>query len=331
MKRFTKSKEMGIFLIVIFISLLISLNSSTFFRIDNLLDLLKGNAVLAIMAMGMLLVVITGGIDVSVGAIIAAVTILVGKFMVAVTGNVFIAFVVGSLFGIAFGAINGLLVAKIKIPPIVVTLGTVSVINGAMLYLTNGNWINDIPKEFIDFGTITFFKFTSKDFGEVGIPIQALFLVGAALLTWFILRYTLIGRGVYALGGNSVSAARIGYNLDKINIFVYAYMGLMAGIAGVVHTSIMKQVDPNAFTGFELQVVAAVVLGGANILGGTGSVKGTLLGVLLLAILNNGLILMHIPIFWQKIVVGAVIVIAVSIDVVQKNISERKLTKVDIE
>lgn len=331
MKQFAKSKEMGIFLIVVFISLIISLNSSTFFRIDNLMDMLKGNTVLAIMSMGMLLVIITGGIDVSVAAIIAAVTILVGKFMVAVTGNVLVAFLAGSLIGIAFGAINGLLVAKIKIPPIVVTLGTVSIINGFMLYLTNGNWINDIPKEFIDFGTITFFKIQNETFGEVGIPVQALFLLGAALLTWFVLKYTLIGRGVYAMGGNPVSAERIGYNLDKINVFVYSYMGLMCGIAGVVHTSIMKQVDPNAFTGFELQVVAAVVIGGANILGGTGTVKGTLLGVLLLAVMNNGLILMHIPVYWQKIVTGAVIVLAVSFDVIQKNIAERKLIKVDVE
>lgn len=331
MRRFVKSKEMGILLIIIVISVIISVNNSTFFRPDNIIDLLKGNTVLAIMAMGMLLVIITGGIDVSVAAIIAAVTVLVGKFMVAFTGNVLLAFIVGCVFGTVFGAINGIFIAKLKIPPIVVTLGTMSIINGLMLYYTNGTWINDIPKSFIDFGKATLFKVPNGQGGMIGVPVQILFLVGAAVITWFLLKYTLVGRGIYAMGGNPVSAARIGYDLDKINIFLYSYMGFMAGLAAVVHTSIMRQVDPNAFAGFELQVIAAVVLGGANILGGAGTVPGTLLGVLLLAIMSNGLILMHIPVFWQKIVVGAVIIIAVSIDVIQRKHAEKNLTKVDIE
>jgi len=331
MKRFVKSKEMGILLIIIVISIIISIGNSTFLRPDNIIDMLKGNTVLGIMAMGMLLVIITGGIDVSVGAMVAAVTVLVGKFMVNFSGNVLLAFIVGCLCGTIMGAINGIFIAKLKIPPIVVTLGTMSIINGLMLYYTNGTWINDIPESFINFGKLTLFKIPNGQGGMIGVPIQILFLVIAALVTWVILKYTLIGRGIYAMGGNPVSAARIGYNLDKISIFLYSYMGFVTGLAAVVHTSIMRQVDPNAFTGFELQVVAAVVLGGANILGGAGTVLGTLLGVLLLAIMNNGLILMHIPVFWQKIVVGAVIIIAVSIDVIQRKHAEKNLTKVDIE
>jgi len=331
MKRFVKSKEMGILLIIIVISIIISIGNSTFLRPDNIIDMLKGNTVLGIMAMGMLLVIITGGIDVSVGAMVAAVTVLVGKFMVNFSGNVLLAFIVGCLCGTIMGAINGIFIAKLKIPPIVVTLGTMSIINGLMLYYTNGTWINDIPESFINFGKLTLFKIPNGQGGMIGVPIQILFLVIAALVTWVILKYTLIGSGIYAMGGNPVSAARIGYNLDKISIFLYSYMGFVTGLAAVVHTSIMRQVDPNAFTGFELQVVAAVVLGGANILGGAGTVLGTLLGVLLLAIMNNGLILMHIPVFWQKIVVGAVIIIAVSIDVIQRKHAEKNLTKVDIE
>lgn len=331
MRHFIKSKETGIFMVVIIISAIISINNITFLRPDNIIDMLKGNTVLAIMSMGMLLVIIAGGIDVSVSAIIAAVTVLVGKFMIAFSGNVLLAFVVGCILGTILGAINGLIVAKLKIPPIVVTLGTMSMINGAMLYYTNGAWINDIPESFINFGKTTLFSIPDGKGSHIGVPIQILFLILAAVLTWIILRYSLIGRGVYAMGGNPVSAARIGYNLDKINIFLYSYMGFMCGLAAVVHTSIMRQVDPNAFTGFELQVIAAVVLGGANILGGAGTVLGTLLGVLLIAIMNNGLILMHIPVFWQKIVVGAVIIIAVSSDVLQRRHAEKNLKKVDIE
>ncbi len=331
MKQRLKSKEFVVLLILIAVSAIIAINNAIFLRPDNLIDLLKGNTVLAIVAMGMLLVIITGGIDVSVGAMVAAVTVLVGKFMVHFGGDLWLVFLVGCLCGAALGAINGIFIAKLKIPPIVVTLGTMSIINGAMLYYTNGTWINDIPQSFIDFGKTTLFQIPAGAGGVVGFPIQILFFIGAALLTWIILKFTLIGRGIYAMGGNPTSAARIGYDLDKINIFLYSYVGCMVGLAAVVHTSIMRQVDPNAFAGFELQVVAVVVLGGANILGGAGSVFGTILGVLLMAVLNNGLILMHIPVFWQKIVVGAVILLAVSIDVIQRRHVEKNLIKVDIE
>lgn len=331
MKHVIKSKEMGIFIILVVISLLITLNNSTFIRPDNIIDLLKSNTVLGIIAMGMLLVIVTGGIDLSVSASVAAVTVIIGKFMVNVTGNVFITFIVGCLAGTIFGLINGVLVAKLKIPAIVVTLGTMTIINGAMLYYTNGTWINDIPQNFIEFGKMTIFSIPDGQGGVIGVPIQILFLIGAALLTWFIAKYTLIGRGIFAMGGNPVSAERIGYKLDYISILLYSYMGFLVGLAAVVHTSIMRQVDPNAFAGFELQVIAAVVLGGANVLGGSGSVSGTLLGVFLLAVMNNGLILMHIPVFWQKIVVGLIIVGAVSIDVLQRRHAEKNVAKVEIE
>jgi ribose/xylose/arabinose/galactoside ABC-type transport system permease subunit len=330
MRNIFKSREMSILLLVISLSILISLNNVTFLRIDNIIDMLKSNTVLGIMALGMLLVILTGGIDVSVSATIAAVTVIVGKFTVAFGGNIFIALIIGGLSGVIFGLINGVLIAKLKIPAIVVTLGIASIVNGAVLLYTNGAWINDLPKSFIDFGKIVLFS-TNTSHGKIGIPVQVLFLIGTALLTWFILKYTLIGRGIYAIGGNKVSAERIGYKPDLINIFLYGYMGLMVGIAGVVHTSIMQQVDPNAFIGFELQVISAVVLGGANILGGEGSVMGTLLGVVFLAVMNNGLILMHIPVFWQKIVVGCVTILAVSIDVIQRKHKEKSLVKVDVE
>lgn len=329
MKNILKSKEMGIFLLLVALSLIIALNNITFIRIDNIVDMMKSNTVLGIMALGMLLVILTGGIDVSVSASVAAVTAIIGKFMVSFGGNIFIVLIVACISGIVFGLINGVLIAKLKIPAIVVTLGTMSVINGVLLFITNGNLIGNLPKSFIDFGEIRFFEVQTSN-GIVGLPIQVLFFIGAAILTYFILKFTLIGRGIYAIGGNKVSAERIGYKTDWINIFLYSYMGLMVGIAAVVHISIVKQVDPNAFTGFEMQVIAAVVLGGANIVGGEGSVSGVILGVLFLAFLNNGLTLMHIPVFWQKIVVGSVIIIAVSIDIIRRNQKEKYSTKVDI-
>ncbi|MGE4465149.1 ABC transporter permease [Sphaerochaeta sp.] len=327
-----RNKEMGILAILIIISIIISLFSGSFLTLGNLLDVVKSNIVLGIMSMGMLLVLLTGGIDVSVASIISAVTVVIGRFMVDYSSNILLIFIVGVLAGAFMGLINGLLIAKLKIPPIVATLGTMSVIFGLVLYLTNGNWITGIPQNFIDFGRITIGTFPVEDSDQIqGIPIQFFFLVFAITLTWFILKYTVIGRGIYAIGGNRESAERIGMNSENITLFIYTYEGFLIGLAGVVHTSIMRQVDPNAFIGFEIQVIAAVVLGGASVLGGYGSVSGTIIGVSLFCIINNGLILMHIPTFWQKIVVGIVLITSISFDVIQKRMHEKKNAKVDID
>ncbi len=326
-----QNREFGIFAILVVVSGIIAMNSSAFLTVENLFDILKSNVVLGIMSIGMLLVLLTGGIDVSVGSMIAAVTVIVGQFLVRVSGNVFLAVLVGCAAGTIMGLINGVLIAKMRIPPIVVTLGTMSVIIGLTLYLTNGTWITGLPQNFINFGRQTIGSFYRQGDTMIGFPVQLLFFIFAAILTWFLLKYTLIGRGIYAMGGNRVSAERVGYNLDRITIFLYAYEGFIVGLSGVVHTSIMRQVDPNAFNGFEMQVIAAVVLGGASTLGGYGSVLGTILGVALFTVINNGLILMHIPTFWQKIVVGIVLITSIGFDVVQKRYWDSHTTKVDIE
>lgn len=331
MRSFARSKETWILLMLMAVSVLIASRSDAFLRPDNLLDLLKNNAVLGILALGMTLVIITGGIDVSVSAVIAALTVIIGKFMVTYGGNLFLVFLVAIGCGVIMGAINGTLVARAKIPAIVVTLGTMSIINGLMLYYTNGTWINAIPEWFIKFGQITLFQIPDGAGGTVGIPIQVIIFLAMAVLTWAILKYTLVGRSIYAFGGNPVSALRVGIKLERTLTFVYAYMGFLAGVAAVTHTSIMRQVDPNAFMGFELQVIAAVVVGGANIMGGSGSVFGTIVGVLFLAVINNGLILTHIPTFWQKIIIGAIILAAVSFDVIQRRRVEQSLPRVDVE
>jgi len=330
-QKLRQRREFGILLILMTVSAVITLVSPAFFSVENLFDILKSNVVLAIMAIGMLPVILTGGIDVSVGSMVAAITIIVGKFLMNWSNNIFLAFAVGCLAGALMGLINGLLIAKLKIPPIVVTLGTMSIISGLSLYNTNGNWITGLPRNFIDFGRVTIGAFYKQGDEMIGFPIQLLFLILVAALTWFILSHTLLGRGIYAIGGNRVSAERVGYNVDNITIFLYAYEGFIVGLAGVVHTSIMRQVDPNAFNGFEMQVISAVVLGGASSLGGYGSVSGTLVGVALFSVINNGLILMHIPTFWQKIVVGIVLIASISFDVMQKKYWESHNTKVDIE
>ncbi|MDR1107847.1 MAG: ABC transporter permease, partial [Spirochaetaceae bacterium] len=312
-----KMKELPILLVLAGISLVITVVNPSFATLENFLDLLKGNLTLAIMSLGMLLVILTGGIDVSVASVITAVTVITGFFLLRVSSNIFLALTVACLAGTALGFINGCFVSRLKIPPIVATLGTMSIILGIVLYKTNGNWITGIPGDFINFGRLTVFNVTLKSGRVIGFPVQGFILILAIVLTWFILKKTVIGRGIYAIGGNLESAERMGFKSARILTFVYSYEGFLIGLAAVSHTSIMRQVDPNAFLGFEMQVIAAVVLGGASTLGGTGSVLGTLLGVAIFCVINNGLILMKIPTFWQKIVVGIIIVGSIAIDMTQ--------------
>ncbi|HHV93455.1 MAG TPA: ABC transporter permease [Firmicutes bacterium] len=320
MRQLFRSKEAGILLIIIVLAAVITLKNPVFLTSENLLDLAKNNTVIGIVALGMLPVIITGGIDVSVGAMTAAVTIIIGKFMVNFGGNLLLVFLLGCVSGALLGAFNGLLVSKLNLPPIVVTLGSMSIINGLMLYYTGGSWITNIPQWFIGFGRIK----------VVGIPIQIFFLVLAAVLTYVVLKYTLMGRGIFAIGGNPVAAVRAGFHKERILLFLYSYLGFLVGLAAVVHTSIMRQVDPNAFTGFEMNVIAAVVLGGANVLGGEGSVFGTILGVTVLAVIQNGLILAWIPTYWQQIVVGIIILAAVCLDVIQNRRRQARIARIDV-
>jgi simple sugar transport system permease protein len=210
-----------------------------------------------------------------------------------------------------------------KIPPIVATLGTMSIINGSILYFTNGVYMNssNFPQVFI--------RFADYKIGGISILIYILILV--TLFTWYVMKHMMIGRSVFAIGGNPVSAVRAGINLERTQLFVYGYMGFLAGIAAMVQMIYTKSVDPNGMLGFELTVISAVVIGGANILGGNGSVWGTLLGVSLLGVMQNGLILSHIDTYWQKVVVGLVILSAVSYDFLQRKRTESKLMKVEVE
>ncbi|MEA4883982.1 MAG: ABC transporter permease [Clostridia bacterium] len=315
-----KRKEANILYIIVAISIAISIRNRAFLTWENALDLLKANAVMGMVAMGMLMAILTGGIDVSVGAVTAVVTVMTGRLMLSMNLNLSVVFVLAGVFGALMGFINGFCIAAFNLPPIVVTLGTVSVYNGLNLYCTNGTWITNLPQWFQDFGDIT----------VLGLPIQVVFLAAAALVTWFVLNHTVVGRGIYAMGGNLDAARRTGFNVSRITMFVYSYIGFMAGIAAVVHSSIVKMVDPNAFAGFDLQVIAVVVLGGANALGGEGSVFGTLLGLLMIGIINNGLILAWIPTYWQQVIVGIIILSAVCFDVIRRRNTERSMCKIDI-
>lgn len=332
MKKFLKFKEASVLVMLLLVMLISWLLNPVFLSFENIMDVIKSNAVLGTCALGMLLVIITGGIDVSIGGQLALVTVLTGQLMNrSGFDNLILIYLLGIAIGGFIGLVNGLMVSRLNLPPIIATLGMASVINGFLKYYTNGAWINQLPQRIIDFGLVKLFSVQSSAGSPIGFPIQFLLFAAAMLVTWFLLKHTMLGRSIMAMGGNPVSAARIGLNNKRLMTFAYAFSGMMAGFAAITYTSIMKSVDPNAFLGYEMNVIGAVVLGGALLTGGYGSVLGTFLGVMLFAFISNGLTLAKISTYWQSIIVGSIILLAVSFEMVKLHREEKKQTKVDIE
>lgn len=326
-----KKKTTGLILILVAVCIIITVTNPVFVRPDNILTVLTTNEVLGICTLGMLFVILTGGIDVSIAYIVTGVTVIIGEFSANFGGNLPLLILIACVSGALLGLINGALIAKLKIPAIVATLGTMSLYNGLVLLVTNGKYIRGLPDYIAGLGQQYLFKVPMASGGFWGVPVSFFIWIFAIALTWFVLKYTLMGRGLYALGGNEESARRIGYNPDKVMMFAYLYEGIMCGLAAIVHVGINRQVDPLAFKGFEMDVIAAAVIGGVSMSGGKGTVLGATIGVLFMGIIKNGMVLMYIPTFYQTIVIGLVIVVAVTLDVIQKNAKESKIIKVDIK
>ncbi len=331
MKNLFKAKEVSIVIMLLAVIIIAFLMNNTFLSFENQMEVLKLNAVLGIASLGMLVVILTGGIDVSIGGQLALVTVLTGQLM-RDTGfdNLLLIYLLGILIGGMIGLLNGLMISRLNLPPIIATLGLNTIINGFLKYYTNGAWINQLPQKIIDFGSIKLFSTPGQVGGSVGFPIQFLLFILAMLITWFMLKWTKLGRSIMAMGGNRVSAERVGLNNKNLTTFAYVFSGMMAGFAAITYTSIMKSVDPNAFIGYEMKVIGAVVLGGALLTGGSGSVLGTFMGVMMFAYISNGLTLAKISAYWQDIIVGAIILLVVSFDMVKLRREARRMTKVDI-
>jgi simple sugar transport system permease protein/ribose transport system permease protein len=333
MKRIFKKRESLLAIMIAVLIIVISIGNPVFLRLDNLMDLLENASVLGILVCGMLLVVLTGGIDVSVSAVTAACACICGVLVTSITDNILLVFILCMICGAGMGLANGLLVSQLKIPPIVATLGSYGIIYGLIHYILNGQWITGLPESFtVDFGAYSFFSIYVKDIGRsVGLPVQVVFLIIAVAVTWWLLKHTRFGRSIYALGGNREAAERSGYNVKKTEMLLYSYLGLLVGFASVAHVSIYRNVDPDNFIGYEITVIAATVIGGVSIKGGYGSVSGAMLGVFFMTIMQNGLTLMRISSYWQDIVTGLVIIIMVGIEMYSRYMGEKNRPKVDVE
>ena len=303
-----------------------------FFSFENLLDLLKSYAFFGICSIGMLFVIISGGIDISFAAIaqITEYAMVAVALRFGIVNNIFVAFIIAAVAGSFLGCINGSLVHFLRIPAIITTIATNNIFFGLLYVITKGNLITQVPRFFFDFSKVNFFATVNSRGGTYGLSIVIVIWIAVIIFGWFILRHTTFGRGVYAIGGNRVAAQRAGYNVPRTQIFIYTFMGFLAAIASVVHVLLVNSVIPNSIVGKELEVIAAVFLGGASVVGGSGTILGTILGVLLLAIMSNGLTLMRISSYWNNVLVGLVITLSVVISAIQlKRRHRRTVTIMD--
>lgn len=285
----------------------LSVASPHFLTAGNLASVVRQTATINIMALGMTLVIVAGGIDLSVGAILAFAG-TAGTMIISGGLPVPLGILGGLLCGLFWGLVNGGLTTGLKIPSFIVTLGTLGIVRGLTLVLTGGLPVAGLPREF---GTLA-----EGTLG--GIPVVLLILAACAVFTYVVLHSTKLGRYTYAIGSNQDAAIYAGIPVAKYTVAVYAISGMLTGLAGMIEASRLMTGQPTAGQGYELQVIAAVVIGGGSLSGGEGSVIGTLIGAYIMGLLSNGSVLLGINPYVQQAVIGAIIILAVAVDEARK-------------
>ncbi len=297
-------RQYGIFVVFIIISLILSFISPQFLTVSNWTIIITQASINALLAFGVTFVIITGGIDLSLGSMVAVTGVTAAMLAHPDTFPVVLPIFAGLLTGLLMGIFNGFIITKSKIAPFIVTLGTMTIGRGLALIMSKGRPISNLSDSFNFIGG-----------GDVfGIPFPIIVLAIIFTICSITLKKTLLGRYIYAVGGNEQAARASGINVNQVKMAVYSISGLLAGLAGVLLTSRITTGQPNAGAGFELDAIAAAVIGGTSTSGGTGTITGTLVGVLLIGVINNGLDLLNVSSYYQQVVMGAIIIGAVVLD-----------------
>ncbi|WP_441990800.1 ABC transporter permease [Paenibacillus sp. 2RAB27] len=312
----TLSKQSGAtqkllaFASLIMLVLIFSISSSNFFQFDNLVAIMLSTAVIGVLALGSTFVIITSGIDLAVGTVMTFSAVMAGVIITTWQLPMPLGILGGILAGAICGLISGLLVAKMKIPPFIATLAMMMVTKGLSLVISGAKpiYFNDTP------------AFTKISMGSIisGIPNAILIFFGAAIVASIILTKTIIGRYNFALGSNEESTRLSGVNVDYWKIVIYTLTGVFSGIAGIMMASRLNSAQPALGSGYELEAIAAVVIGGTSLSGGKGSILGTVIGALIMSVLTNGLRILSVKQEWQTVIVGIVIVLAVYADMMRR-------------
>lgn len=307
----TRLIEQKTLIALIIMVIVVSLLNPNFFTTGNILNTLRQTAVNAIIAVGMTMVILTAGIDLSVGSILALCG-AISASLIASELPVFIAVTAALAAGAIVGGFSGIVIAKGKVQAFIATLVSMTLIRGLTLVYTDGRPIStgftDVADSFAFIGT-----------GHMlGIPVPIWIMAFTFLAAWYLLNHTRLGRYIYALGGNEAATRLSGINVDRIKIAVYSMCGLLSALAGLIVTSRLSSAQPTAGAGYELDAIAAVVLGGTSLMGGKGTIIGTLLGALIIGVLNNALNLLDVSSYYQMIAKALVILLAVLIDTKSK-------------
>ena len=308
----SSNNVLGIVIALLALCLDLAIASPVFLTSSNFLNVFQQISINFVVAVGMTFVIISGGIDLSVGSNIALSGLLMGILMKNYHVPVFITIVSCILFSGVIGLVNGMLISFLSLPPFIATLGTMSIVRGAAYTVTAGQPIYTFPA-----------GFTAVSGRVAGIPVwSTLIMLAVILLGWYILKYTRVGRFTYAVGGNESCAKLSGINLKKVKCFVYIVSGLCCGVAALLLSSRLDSAVPTNADGQEMDAIAAVVIGGTSMSGGEGSMIGTLIGILIIGIIANGLNLLGVAQGPQKMVKGLIIVVAVIIDVIRRRASQ---------
>ena len=313
MRSFLKAypTEANLLIVLFVLCTYLSLATDNFLTLVNFTDLLENNAVNIIWAVGLVVVLIAGGIDISF-AVAASVVQYVAFFVFAAMGggNWLSGFMVAGTLGLVLGFINAALIHYFRIISIVVTIATFNAYFGLLMFLSNGKYLYNLPEWWTTRIIIFEQETASGTWAELTLPVAVMF--ASVIVTWFLIRHTTTGKQLYAFGDNPEGARRAGINIALMQFIAFGWMGMMAGIGGLMQVNIVQEVVPNALIGRELDVLAAVVLGGARLGGGRGSVLGCFLGVMLVAITQNGLNLLGVSPYAFKMVIGMILLIGIS-------------------
>ncbi len=303
-KNLLRAREAGIALVVLVIMVTLSLASPNFATASNLAIVARIIALNSIIAMGMTLVILLGGIDLSVGSVVALASVVVGFVMVKMGLPIWASLLIGILMGVLVGAINGTLVVKTGVPPFIITLGMMGLARGFALVITKGSTVSGLPESYLKLGQ-----------GYWGlVPYPVIIMLVLAVIVHIVLSRTTFGRRIYFIGSNEDAARLSGINVNRIKILVFTICSTLAAIEAVIETARMSTAQPASGTGYELTAIGAVIIGGASMLGGEGTVLGTILGATLLGLITNGLILLGVSAYWQQVFSGAIIILAVALD-----------------
>jgi ribose/xylose/arabinose/galactoside ABC-type transport system permease subunit len=296
-------REFSMLAVLLLLVAFFSLTSNRFLSVANILKILNDTAVVGILALGMTFVLIIAGVDLSVGSVVTMTTVVLGTFLVTLPVALPLAIVLALLTGCLIGVANGLVVSRLGVPPIITTLGTLSIVQSLASFITQGA-ITSLS----DFEPVTF-----VGQGHVGaIPVPVVILVGLTAICHIVLTRTSFGARVRGIGTNRQASSLMGINVAGYTMAVYALSGLLASVAGLIVAGRIAAASSQAGVGLELPAIASVVLGGTSLFGGSGSIVGTLVGALILSVLFSGLILLGLPFFYQLVATGAVLVLAIA-------------------